>query len=417
MTQRTLRPLALSWLLVLFGSACGEGKEAEEPPPPVEVDERTPQSVPIDTTRPTTPVEIAVGNLNASIEGARQHLLRSNLPSARSRLLAFLSLRASMMGSYDDFLEIDRLTAEALANETPATVTTLMERSSFLLAVHRFEEARAMLDRAEAAGASISRLENARITLGLAVGEDPAELLPRAQARVEAHASYDSYVLLAGVLGALGRFEEADAMYRAALDTYRDVSPFTIAWNAFQRGVMWAEAADRPDLALPLYRDAVSRLDVYVVATVHLAELEAQGDQGELARARLRTLVNREVGDPEPSGFLGELGVDDSAALIASAKARYEVLLERHRAAFADHGSEFFAGPGADPQRALDLALFNLSNRKVPRAYAVAMQAAQAAERTDLVCELALEARPLAARHPVLAATIEEIAGECPAAP
>ena len=45
-----------------------------------------------------------------------------------------------------------------------------------------------------------------------------------------------------------------------ALATYRDVSPFPLAWIAFQRGVMWAEMADRPDLARPLYEEAVRRV-------------------------------------------------------------------------------------------------------------------------------------------------------------
>jgi len=54
---------------------------------------------------------------------------------------------------------------------------------------------------------------------------------------------------------------------------YRDVSPFPIAYVAFQRGVMWAELANAPERALPLYREAVERLPGYVVANVHLAEL------------------------------------------------------------------------------------------------------------------------------------------------
>jgi hypothetical protein len=46
-------------------------------------------------------------------------------------------------------------------------------------------------------------------------------------------------------------------------------------------------------------------------------------------------------------------------------------LLARHRDAFADHAAEFWLTVGGDPERALRLALHNLSVRQTPRARAL----------------------------------------------
>jgi hypothetical protein len=93
--------------------------------------------------------------------------------------------------------------------------------------------------------------------------------------------------------------------------------------------------------------------------------------------------------------LLGELLADsapsESAALIAEARAQYDSLLVRHREAFSDHGAEFFIGPGANPRRALKLALGNLVNRGSDRALQVAIDVAYEAEQSDLACELATD--------------------------
>ncbi|MAQ16308.1 MAG: hypothetical protein CMN30_16150 [Sandaracinus sp.] len=403
----TYRLLLASCLL--FGAACAEEEAVpSEPAEPAE-----PAAVTIDVTRRTTDGMTAVRNLDLSVDGARAHFERIGSPLTRSRLIGLLDLRAAMTGAYDDFRELDELTAAGIDRPEPSS-SALLERAGYLSAVHRFEESRAMLDRAEAAGASATSTRGERLIIDLALGRDPSELLPIARAMLDERPDFDSHARLAGVLAALGRFEEADAEYRAALASYDDVAPFPVAWNAFQRGVMWAESADRPDLARPLYEEAVRRLPVYVVANVHLAELEATSGEVDTARARLRTLVDRGAEDPEPAGYLGELGVDDAGALIAQAAARYEVLLGRHREAFADHGSEFFAGPGGDPARGLELALFNLENRRNARAYVVAIEAAGAAGEEQRACDLALEAEPYAERHPVLRHLVTEIRSACP---
>lgn len=160
---------------------------------------------------------------------------------------------------------------------------------------------------------------------------------------------------------------------------------------------MWAEVADEPLRALALYRDAVRILPDYVVATVHLAELEHELGQTDNAIERLAS-ISAWAEDPEPLGLLAELlsdeDPDQADALTVEAVERYDRLLAAHRLAFADHGSEFFSGIGADPDRALALALSNLANRNGERALLVALSAAQGTDDEALACQLAASAEP-----------------------
>src|SRR5207247_1715226 len=128
----------------------------------------------------------------------------------------------------------------------------------------------------------------------------------------------------------------------------------------FQRGVMWAELADQPERAVPLYEEAVKIVPEFVVANVHLAELELQQGRHADAKARLERMLASGTRDPEPEAKLGQL--QDSAGdpagreHIAHASRRYDELLARYPLAFADHGAEFYAGPGNRPERAVELA-------------------------------------------------------------
>lgn len=375
--------------------------------PPAQV----PDGVALDTRRTTNP-DVAVGNLDAAIEALRARLTGQpgdlDLVSA---LVDRLLSRTAFLGSYDDFQEVEQLTRDAYAQH-PGVARAILQRASFLSAVHRFGEATALLDEAALSGGEAGEIERARIVIELAQGVDPSSLLPRAQALVDEWASFARLNVLASVYGALGQYQEADDTYMRALAAYRDVSPFALAFTSFTRGVMWGEAADRPDLALVLYRDAVARLPQYVVANVHLSELE----DAEAAVARLERIA-ADAGDPEPSGKLAErlAEVDPARAadLRDAATGRYDALLARHEEAFLDHGAEFFAGPGGDPRRALGMALENLALRPVPRAYVVAVEAALATGDEATACELLDASTPLQGRHRVLAALAAENARRC----
>jgi hypothetical protein len=181
---------------------------------------------------------------------------------------------------------------------------------------------------------------------------------------------------------------------------------------------MWAEQAANPERALPHYVEAVRRLPAHVSANVHLAELEVELGRRDAAIQRLRRVVDQTI-DPEPAGLLGELlGAQNpadpaSSALIERARAGYQALLERHRDAFLDHAAEFFAGPGADAALASSLARDNLALRQTPRAHALAIEAALAAQDPALACQLVAGARSVAPHSRNLTALLERESGRC----
>jgi hypothetical protein len=147
---------------------------------------------------------------------------------------------------------------------------------------------------------------------------------------------------------------------------------------------------------------------------VHLAELLLSGNPKD---ALLHYQTAAESEDPEPQGKLAAFFADEDRSLSLvyrdEATSRYEGLLARFPLAFADHGAEYFLGAGGDPARGLSLALMNLENRKTPRAYLVAIGAAEENDDRELLCDLVRDAEPFAAVHPVLAEVLEGNAKVC----
>jgi hypothetical protein len=358
---------------------------------------------------------VAVANLNSQIEWIRRTAHDTGDPATARQLAGLLLQRSTFMGTYDDLDELQVLSGADVEGH-PHDPAAWLGRAAFLTAVHRFGEVRAALVRAEAAGAETEAVDRARWVLDLATGIDPDGLVARARQRRQAEPGLQSWADEAHALAAAGRFEEADLAYRAAQAEYRDVSPFPLAWLAFQRGVMWAESADRPDLAAPLYREALRYLPSYVTAGVHLAELEASAGDPPGAVGRLRAFAGAS-GDPEPMARLAEYLADtepeEAARAAAAARARYAVLLTKHRAAFLDHAAEFHAGSAGDAELGLLLARENLALRPTARAYLVAIGAARASRETGWACELATRAASLQGQSPTLAALIADVEAAC----
>ncbi len=57
----------------------------------------------------------------------------------------------------------------------------------------------------------------------------------------------EELVPLGALLADLREFDEAERTYQRALQEYRDVSPFALAWVCFQLGVLWGELVHEPD--------------------------------------------------------------------------------------------------------------------------------------------------------------------------
>ncbi len=349
-----------------------------------------PEGEELPSSAVTTSPDIAVGNLNGQIDGLlRQIEIDPRNVATRESVVGLLLARTQYLGTYDDFDVAFAVVRDALdLGIEPARTAAL--HAKLLSAVHRFDAAIEEAERAESLGAESQTdlLES----IALARGEDANEIAQERERTALATPSFQSYSAWAAALRSTEEYESSDAAYDSALATYRDVSPFPIAWVAFQRGLMWGEFADDGEEAYQQYTLAVQTLPQYVVGNVHLAELEVERGQLEDAVARLEALVV-ETQDPEPASRLGQF-LRESDPVRAQeyanqARERYEHYLERYPLAFSDHACEFYLGAGDNAARALELALLNLENRATPRAYDLAIESALASSMESLACDLA----------------------------
>jgi tetratricopeptide (TPR) repeat protein len=333
----------------------------------------------VEPARLTTSGAIAVANLDAEIaqrgedEGVEELLL------ARSRFL----------GDYD---ALDR--ASTLAERRFQTSGELLRRARVRAAEHRFADSLGDLAAAEREGANRESCAALRASIFIATGR-ASEVVPSLEADVDRHPSFASRSALAGAYAAVGRLEDADRMYVAALGDLDTTAPFPYAWVYFARGTMWVEHAGDAVRGEALYRRAVAHLPEFVAANIHLAELEIARDELASAIARLERTVSISS-EPEALALLGELRVRTGdpprgEQTIGLARQRYESLLASHPLAFADHAAEFFLGPGNDPERAWVLAQQNLANRQTDRAFALAIDAARATGRRRELAALETE--------------------------
>jgi hypothetical protein len=95
-----------------------------------------------------------------------------------------------------------------------------------------------------------------------------------------------------------------------------------------------------------------------VKARVHLAEIYLRNHQTGDAEDLLLPVVS--TGDPEVAWRFADVmilksNVEEANTYLLAARSGFEVLLERHLLAFADHGAEFYSGSGNDPGRACRL--------------------------------------------------------------
>ncbi|MEO0323827.1 MAG: tetratricopeptide repeat protein [Myxococcota bacterium] len=341
---------------------------------------------------PTTDGRLAMDNLEAELRALTPRLDASNARDAlRRRALDMHLLRNQVLADPADLEAADALAGSFEGPGRAAAEAAVQD------ARHEWDAALAQLpaDGREAESIALAR------------GADAGPIVEARRARAESAPGFSTWLDLAAALNADGRYEDADAAYREALAAYGGISPFPVAFVQFARGVMWAERAGRPELARPLYEEAVRRSPFYTVAQVHLAELEAEAGELDAAIARLEGARDASP-DPEAPGLLGELVPGDAraASLVAEARATYDALLRTHRRAYVDHATEFFLGPGDDASRALELALENLANRDTERARDLAIRAAEAAGEGARACTLAAPYRD--AVRPVLTAPLAE---------
>ena len=331
----------------------------------------------LDNGPATTAGVIAMGNLNARIEGLTWQATRARLTGdGWGELVELTALRGHVLGRIDDAERAATL-ADAFVDQAPRDPKAFVARARLAAVFHRFSAAQADLDAAAALGLDRRTLDEERAAIHQVVGRYD-EALAIHQRAVSRQPDF-------GALGALARYHaerresaEAETWFLAARRCYRGVSPFPLAVLEFQCGQMWL-ARDELGRARPWLESAVRRLPAYVPAQGHLAEIDAAEGGMTVAIGRLRPLALASD-DPDYAAqlarILSESQASEEAQLWrAHAAARYDELIARHPEAYADHAAEFWLTVGGDPQRALRLARQNLTSRPTPRADALVKRA------------------------------------------
>jgi len=329
----------------------------------------------------TTSSTIAIQNLDQQIAQLGDQSGVEELLLVRQRFLS-------------DYEALDR--ASALTEGRSETSADLLRRARTRAAVHRFADALGDIASAEHKGATSEETRGLRASILIATGH-ANDVIPELQADLVHLPGFASRSALASAYASTGRLVDADRLYAESLDDLDTTLPFPYAWVYFARGLMWADQGGDAARGEVNYKQALTYLPEFVAANAHLAKLEAARGDTVSSMARLKRVV-ASSNDPEALALLGELVIKGGDTVhgpeeIALAQQRYESLLERYPLGFADHGADFYLGPGGDPERAWVLAQQNLANRETDRAYALAIRAAEATGRYSEACTLILKAQ------------------------
>ena len=335
----------------------------------------------------TTSSTIAIRNLDQQIAQLAGQPGVEELLLVRQRFLS-------------DYEALDR--ACTLTEGRSETSADLLRRARTRAAVHRFADALGDIEAAERKGATSEETRGLRASILIATGH-ANNVIPELQADLVHRPGFASRSALAAAYASIGRFADADRLYAESLGDLDTTLPFPYAWVYFARGLMWADQGGDATRGEANYKRALTYLPEFVAANTHLAKLEAARGDAESAIERLDRVV-ASSNDPEALALLGELQVKSGDAVhgreeISLAQQGYESLLARYPLGFADHGADFYLGPGADPERAWVLAQQNLANRETDRAYALAINAAEATGRYSDACTLLLKAQSLSKKY------------------
>jgi tetratricopeptide (TPR) repeat protein len=331
----------------------------------------------------TTASIIAIANLDQQIAEL------GDSPGVEDLLI----LREEFLADYD---ALDR--ASALAEGRFVTAQDLLKRAQTRAAVHRFAEALSDLEAAKQHGVSPVQILAHRASILIATGH-PSEVFAQLNRELSRNPSFASRSMLATAYASMGRVDEADRLYAAALAGLNTTLPFPYAWIYFGRGLMWAEQGQNPVRAEAMYTQALAYVPEFAAANIGLAKLEMARGDDVAARKRI-SQVARSTNQPEALALLGVLDLRNGDLAegneeISRARQRFESLLVRYPLGFADHAAEFYLGPGHDPERAWLLAKQNLANRQTDRSVALAVKAAETTGRYRQACELLRNHGPL----------------------
>ena len=304
MRGRTPSVVAATGFLAAVLLGCHDSPPAPRPSSPVPATSPAPSPGMAGRARRTTDGAIAVGNLDAQINGT-ERLGRSRALSAKERAsqAELLTQRGQILGRISDY-EAAAAIAEGLVREAPRDSIAWLTRASSRITFHRFSDALADLDEAKRLGAAPAALDRMRAAILQATGKE-ADALSIRRRMSEAHPDILTLGAEATLRAARGELAEAERLFAAALDGYRDVSPFPVAWIEFQHGLVRMREEQYAD-ARELLSSAHRRLPQYAQAQGHLAEVEAALGHTDAAVALLQPLAETSE-DPDYAAQLARI--------------------------------------------------------------------------------------------------------------
>ena len=200
---------------------------------------------------PTTDGEIAVVNLQSARLRSWSRFFQDPLqPGIAEALIEQEQFTAQFVGDLSALDRVDSLTRDLIQLDAGSARTALIQ-AKIASMLHRFSDARHYLAQAELGGApSADDVQRLRLSIDQACGVNLGAVMDERRKMAAKSGRLEDLVALGALLADLREFSEADRIYRQALRSYSDVSPFAVAWVCFQLGMLWGELASEPDLAV-----------------------------------------------------------------------------------------------------------------------------------------------------------------------
>jgi len=405
-------PAILSSVLVVV-AACGgppvpapvpqEGKPVApdtkaEAEPPAKAVEAEPKPRRPSKREPTFEAQLAA--IDRRIAGHRK-VAENNPRSALAwgRVAELYLTRARLSGSYDDYAKAEELVTKGFEAGQETGFGPFMVRARLNYTLHRLDRIEADFERETRLPTKDAKEIYGRdmFTANLAFqrGEyaKAEELLVSLVERIPSVSALGSLALYRWKEG---RFEEADALYRRALEEYDGEETEPAAWVHLQLGLMDLDRG-RWDEALAHYREGEALIEGYWLIEEHIAEILTLQGKTEDAKAMYLAIVER-TGNPEFMDALAEIhqAAGETAKAeewLAKADAKFGEQLVRFPEAAYGHALEHFLAHGKDPKKTLEMARKNHAlrpNADAKRFLAEALLAAGEKQEAKTVIEEAL---------------------------
>src|SRR5262249_2753451 len=214
----------------------------------------------------TTDGQIPVINLESAPRPSSSPFFQAPLrDGVAEAVVEHEQLTSQFVGDISALDRIEFLAAELVQADADSARTALIQAKAASM-MHRFDDARLFLARAEAGGASIDEVQHLLLNIDQACGVNLDKVLGARRQIAKRHDRLQDLVPLGSLLADMHEWNDADEIYGRALGGYQDVSPFPPAWVCFQLGMLWGELVPEAERARAAewYQQAVHVLPGYV---------------------------------------------------------------------------------------------------------------------------------------------------------